>query len=82
MTSMIVYSLSSSRSLMAQHQAKVDEAIEQAKGLAKAMKTGKIATAEIMAANQMGSRLLGSRAVVDPKKNRGVCFLICDWGLE
>ena len=58
---------------MAQHQAKVDEAIEQAKALAKAMRTGKMATAEIMAANQRGSMLLGSRASVDHhKKHKSV----------
>ena len=51
---------------MAQHQAKIDEAIEQAKALAKAMRTGKMATAEIMAANQKGgSMLFGSRASVE-----------------
>ena len=62
---------------MAQHQAKVDEAIEQAKSLAKAMKTGKIAADEIVAANHMGSRLLTSRAsFADPKHKRGVSLLL------
>ena len=37
------FHLTSRRSLIAQHQAKVDEALEQARSLAKAMKTGKLA---------------------------------------
>ncbi|XP_064638655.1 inositol 1,4,5-trisphosphate receptor type 3-like isoform X2 [Lineus longissimus] len=45
------------RSLMAQHQAKLEEAIAQAKALRKAMKAGQMATEQIMAANMLGSVL-------------------------
>ena len=71
-----------------QHQAKLDEAVEQAKALRKAMKSGTMAAAEIMAANQMGSTLLashvnmgsratlGSRPLLGQRQNKrgvGVC---------
>ena len=56
---------------MTQHQAKLEEAIEQAKALQKAMKAGTMASKEIMAANQMGSMLLGSRLSMS-KSPRGV----------
>jgi hypothetical protein len=42
---------------MAQHQAKLEEAITQAKALRKAMKAGEMATEQIMAANPLGSVL-------------------------
>ncbi|XP_062567417.1 inositol 1,4,5-trisphosphate receptor type 3-like isoform X1 [Saccostrea cucullata] len=45
------------RLLHAMHQAKVEEAVQQAKALRKAMETGKIAQSEIMKANQLGSML-------------------------
>nr|XP_022345635.1 inositol 1,4,5-trisphosphate receptor type 3-like isoform X6 [Crassostrea virginica] len=45
------------RLLHAMHQAKVEEAVQQAKALRKAMETGKIAQTEIMKANQLGSML-------------------------
>ncbi|KAI0237949.1 hypothetical protein LSAT2_011439, partial [Lamellibrachia satsuma] len=46
------------RSLHAQHQAKVEEAIGQAKALRKAMKAGHVAAQEIMSPHGMGSNLL------------------------
>ncbi|ELT92253.1 hypothetical protein CAPTEDRAFT_194612, partial [Capitella teleta] len=61
------------RSLIAQHQAKVEEAIEQAKALRKALKTGQMAANEIKMANQMGSALLAvrnSRTSMGGKKGR------------
>lgn len=45
------------RLLHAMHQAKVEEAVQQAKALRKAMETGKLAQTEIMKANQLGSML-------------------------
>ncbi|XP_033761182.1 inositol 1,4,5-trisphosphate receptor type 3-like isoform X6 [Pecten maximus] len=45
------------RLLQAMHTAKLDEAIQQAKALKKAMQTGHMATIEIMKANQMNSML-------------------------
>ncbi|OWF52185.1 Inositol 1,4,5-trisphosphate receptor type 3 [Mizuhopecten yessoensis] len=45
------------RLLQAMHTAKMDEAIQQAKALKKAMQTGHMATMEIMKANQMNSML-------------------------
>ncbi|XP_048744986.2 inositol 1,4,5-trisphosphate receptor type 2-like isoform X4 [Ostrea edulis] len=45
------------RLLNAMHQAKVEEAMQQARALRKAMETGKLAQAEIMRANQLGSML-------------------------
>ena len=47
---------------MAQHQAKIEEAVEQAKALRKAMKTGKMAAQEIMAANNLGSAMIALRS--------------------
>jgi 2-keto-3-deoxy-galactonokinase len=70
--------MSCRRSLIAQHQAKVEEAIEQAKALRKAMKSGQMAAKvttncifashtdnllqEIQMANQMGSMLMGMKS--------------------
>ena len=45
------------RLLHAMHQAKMEEAIQQAKALQKAMQTGQMATMEIMKANKLGSML-------------------------
>ncbi|CAH1800283.1 unnamed protein product [Owenia fusiformis] len=57
------------RSLMAQHQAKIDEAMEQAKALRKAMKSGQIAAQEILAANKtLGSTMIGSRMSIGKRK--------------
>lgn len=57
---------------MAQHQAKIEEAIEQAKTLQKAMQSGKMAENQILQANQMGSVLMMSRASFGGKSPRGV----------
>lgn len=43
---------------MAQHQAKLEDTIEQAKQLQKAMKAGKVAASEIKAANHLASSRL------------------------
>ncbi|CAG2225795.1 unnamed protein product [Mytilus edulis] len=45
------------RLLHAMHQAKMEEAMQQAKALQKAMQTGQMATIEIMKANKIGSML-------------------------
>lgn len=55
-------SIKERRSLLAQHQEKVKLEIDQAKALRKAMKDGKMAEMEVIAANNMGSLILGSRA--------------------
>ncbi|KAK3094787.1 hypothetical protein FSP39_006217 [Pinctada imbricata] len=57
------------RLLHAMHQAKVEEAIQQAKSLKKAMETGHMAAADMMQANKLGSMLsMARKSMVNLRK--------------
>lgn len=49
--------LTSRRALVAQHQAKIDEAIQQAKDLRKALKVGNLFAADLVQGSTLGSTI-------------------------